>query len=41
MVILRRSERATVRAMCGLTLLEKKNNQELIDIFDLKRRCID
>ena len=40
MAILRRSKRATVRAMCDVTLMEKKNNQELIDTCNLKRRSI-
>jgi len=33
--ILRRTERAMVRAMCGLKLLDRKNTDELMDMLGL------
>ena len=36
MAILRRTERAMIRAMCGVTLLDRKNSEELMDILGIK-----
>ena len=36
MVILRRTERAMIRAMCGVKLLDPRNSQELMDMFGIK-----
>ena len=36
MAILRRAERAMVRAMCGVKLMDKKNTEELMDVLGLK-----
>ena len=36
LAILRRSERAMVRAMCGVKLMDKKNIKELMDVLGLK-----
>ena len=35
--ILRRAERSIVRAMCGVKLEDKRNTEELIDMFGLKK----
>ena len=40
MAILRRAERAMVRAMCGVIPAEKKNTTELMDMLGL-RETID
>ena len=34
MVILRRTERAMVRAICGLKLINRKKTKELIEMLD-------
>ena len=34
MVILSRTERAMVRAMCGAKLMEKKRTEDLMEIWD-------
>ena len=36
MAILRRTERAMIRAMCGVKLLDQRNSQELMDILGIK-----
>ena len=36
MAILRRTERAMVRAMCGVKLMDKRNTEELMDMLGLK-----
>ena len=36
MRILRRTERAMVRAMCGMKLADKRNTTELLDMLRLK-----
>ena len=38
--ILRRIERAIVRAMCGAKLMEKKRTEELMEILGLKERAV-
>jgi len=35
--ILRRTERAMVRAMCGMKLMDRKNTDELMDMLGLKK----
>ena len=35
-VILRKSEKAMMRAMCGVKLIEKRRNQELMSLLGLK-----
>ena len=37
MVILRRKERATIRAMCGVKLLDRRNSEELMDMLGIKK----
>ena len=37
MVILRRTERAMVRSMCGVKLVDRKNTEELIKMLGLKK----
>ena len=36
MAVLRRAARAMVRAMCGVKLVNRKNNEELMEILGLK-----
>ena len=36
MAILRRTERAMIRAMCGVKLLDRRNSEELMDMLALK-----
>ena len=36
MAILRRTERAMVRTMCGIKLVDRKNMEELMEMLDLK-----
>ena len=36
MAILRRTERAMIRAMCGVKLLDRRNSEELMDMLGLK-----
>ena len=36
MAILRRTERAMIRAMCGAKLLDRKNSEELMDMLGIK-----
>ena len=36
MAILRRTERAMIRAMCGLKLLDQRNSEELMDMLGIK-----
>ena len=36
MVILRRTERATARSMCGVQLVDRKNMEELMEMLGLK-----
>ena len=36
MAILRRTERAMIRAMCGVKLLDQRNNEELEDMLGIK-----
>ena len=36
MAILRRTEKATMRAMCGVKLIEKKRSQKLMNLLGLK-----
>ena len=36
MAILRRTERAMVRAMCGAQLMEKKRTEDLMEMLGLK-----
>ena len=36
MAILRRTERAMVRAMCGAKLMEKKRTEDLMELLGLK-----
>ena len=35
MAILRRTERAMIRAMCGVTLLDRRNSEELMDMLGI------
>ena len=37
MVILKRTERAMVRSMCGVTLVDRKNAEELMEMLGLKK----
>ena len=45
MAILRRTERAMVRAMCGAKLMEKKRTMEMLGLKDTKvqivRVCVE
>ena len=36
MAILKRIERAMIRAMCGVKLLDRRNSEELMDMLDIK-----
>ena len=36
MAILRRIERAMIRAMCGVKLLDQRNSEELMDMLGMK-----
>ena len=36
MAISRRTERAMIRAMCGVKLLDRRNSEELIDVLGIK-----
>ena len=36
MAILRRTERAKIRAMCGVKLLDQRNSEELMDLLGIK-----
>ena len=36
MAIFRRTEKAMVRAMCGVKLIEKRRSQQLMSLLDLK-----
>ena len=36
MAILRRTERAMIRAMCGVKLLDRRNSEELMDMLVIK-----
>ena len=40
MVILRRAERAMVRAMCGAKLIKKKRTEDLMEILGLKETVV-
>ena len=40
MTILRRTERAMVRAMCGAKLMEKKKTEDLMEILGLKETVV-
>ena len=40
MAILRRNERAMVRAMCGAKLIEKKRTEDLIEMLGLKETAV-
>ena len=37
MAILKRSEKAMIRAMCGVILIEKRSSQELINLLGLEK----
>ena len=36
MAILKRTERAIIRAMCGVKLLNRRNSEELMDMLGIK-----
>ena len=36
LAILRRTERAMIRAMCGVKLLDRRNSEELMDMLGIK-----
>ena len=40
MVVLRRTERAMVRAMCGAKLMEKKRTEDLMEMLGLKETVV-
>ena len=40
MAILRRTERAMVRAMCGAKLMEKKRTEDLMEMLGLKETMV-
>ncbi|XP_067034762.1 uncharacterized protein [Acropora muricata] len=40
MAILRRTERAMVRAICGAKPMEKKRTEDLMEMFGLKERAV-
>ena len=40
MAILRRTERAMVRAMCGARLLEKKKTEDLMETLGLRETVV-
>ena len=37
MAILRRTERAMIRVMCGVKLLDRRNSEELMDMLGIKK----
>ena len=37
MAILRRTERAMIRAVSGVKLLDQRNSEELMDMLDIKK----
>ena len=37
MAILRRTERAMIRAMCGVKLLDRRNSEEFVDMLGIKK----
>ena len=41
MAVLRRTERAIVRAMCGAKLMEKKRKEDLMEMLGLKKTGSD
>ena len=41
MAILRRTEKAMMRAICGAKLIEKSRSQELMSLLGLKNTWID
>ena len=41
MAILRRPERATVRSMCGVKLVDRHNTEELMEMLGLRKRWIE
>ena len=40
MAILRRTERAVVRAMCGVKLMERRRTEELMEMLGLKETVV-
>ena len=40
MVILRRTERAMVRALCGANLMKKKRTEDLMEMLGLKKTVV-
>ena len=40
MVILRNTERAMVRAMCGAKLMEKKRTEDLMEMLEMKKTAV-
>ena len=40
MTILRRTDRAMIRAMCDVKLLDRRNNKELMDMLGIEE-CLD
>ena len=40
MAILRRTDRAMVRAMCGAKLMEKKRTEDLMEVLGLKETVV-
>ena len=40
MAVLRRTERAMVRAMCGAKLMEKKRTEDLMEMLRLKQTMV-
>ena len=40
MAILRRTETAMVRAMCGVKLMERKRTEDLMEILELKETVV-
>ena len=40
MAVLRRTERAMVRAMCGAKLMEKKRTEDLMEMLGLKETMV-
>ena len=41
MAILRRTERAMVRSMCGVKFVDRKNMEELIEMLGLKKTLVE
>ena len=41
MAILRKTERAIVRAMCGAKLMEKKRSEDLMEMLGLKEMVVE